>query len=163
MKKYVKSLLKKMVDFNTCQGLTRSGHRCCNRMKVRHINDKLFCCKHLDQEPGYAHNTNSQAYAHNTNSHDYSHNTNSHDYAHNISLNEDECLDDEGFHNFLEQLSLNYSRSEPEEEDCTICMEKMCRSTFVVTICAHKFHSTCLNKWRETGNVTCPLCRINIV
>jgi len=152
MKKSVKSLLKKMVDFNTCQGLTKSGHRCCNRMKVRDVNDKLFCCKHIDQEPGYAHNTNS-------------HSTNSHDYSHNISLDEDECLDDENFHNLLEQLSLNYSRSEPipQEEDCTICMEKMCRSTFVVTVCAHKFHSTCLNKWRETGNVTCPLCRINIV
>ena len=151
-----------MVDFNTCQGLTKSGHRCCNRMKVRDVNDKLFCCKHIDQEPGYAHNTNS----HSTNSHNTnSHSTNSHDYSHNISLDEDECLDDENFHNLLEQLSLNYSRSEPipQEEDCTICMEKMCRSTFVVTVCAHKFHSTCLNKWRETGNVTCPLCRINIV
>jgi hypothetical protein len=83
-------------------------------------------------------------------------------------LDDDECLDDEGFHNLLEQLSLNYSRFEPipqeeEKEDCSICMEKMCRSTFVVTVCAHKFHSTCLNKWSETGNVTCPLCRINIV
>jgi hypothetical protein len=148
-----------MVDFYKCQGITKSGRPCCNMMKFRDVNDKRFCCKHLDQESAY--NTTSSS-------------------RHNISL-DDECLDDECFHYLLEQLSLlegnssitgNHHSGFSEtplpsvpipQEDCSICMEKMCRSTFVVTVCAHKFHSTCLNKWSETGNVTCPLCRINIV
>jgi hypothetical protein len=38
-------------------------------------------------------------------------------------------------------------------------MEQMSCSTFVVTVCAHKFHPTCLNKWIRLRHTTCPLCR----
>ena len=146
-----------MADLYKCQGTVKSGHPCCNKMKYRNNgNDKRFCWKHLDQESAIAI-----------------------PYTNSVYLDDNDCMDDESFLNFLEYLSSlsvetppspppppspsPHSVPRPSVEDCSICMEQMSRSTFVFTVCAHKFHPTCLNKWVEAGHVTCPLCRLNIL
>ena len=48
---------------------------------------------------------------------------------------------------------------ETESENCTICLESFSPSQPVTTtICNHRYHETCLNKWLNIGN-TCPLCK----
>lgn len=42
--------------------------------------------------------------------------------------------------------------------DCSICYCIMDASR-TITPCNHAFHGTCLAKWKQTGAVTCPLCR----
>jgi len=42
--------------------------------------------------------------------------------------------------------------------ECPICMNPLMRKGRVLK-CNHEFHYACLNKWRETGNRTCPVCR----
>ena len=142
-----------MAELYKCQGIVKSGHPCCNKMKYRNDgNYKRFCWKHLAQES-----------------------------AIRISvLDDNDCMDDESFQNLLEYLSsLSVGTPVPPVppvplvpppppppspvEDCSICMEKMSSSTFVFTVCAHKFHPDCLNKWVEAGHATCPLCRLNIL
>ena len=87
-------------------------------------------------------------------------------HTNSVYLDDNDCMDDESFQNLLEYLtSLSVSTPPPPPpslspvEDCSICMEKMSSSTFVVTVCAHKFHPDCLDKWVEVGHTTCPLCR----
>jgi len=43
-------------------------------------------------------------------------------------------------------------------EICSICMNPLMRKGRVLK-CDHEFHYACLNKWRDTGNRTCPVCR----
>lgn len=48
---------------------------------------------------------------------------------------------------------------ETESVDCTICLESFRPSRPVTTtICNHRYHETCLNKWLNIGNI-CPLCK----
>ena len=47
-------------------------------------------------------------------------------------------------------------------KECSICycaMHELFRVDSVTTPCNHTFHTTCLSKWKQTGAVTCPLCR----
>lgn len=30
-------------------------------------------------------------------------------------------------------------------------------------LCAHEFHSSCLNSWLHGGKTTCPVCRQNLL
>lgn len=39
---------------------------------------------------------------------------------------------------------------------CSICLEECGASGCVTTICKHRFHKNCIDKW---DNNTCPLCR----
>jgi hypothetical protein len=42
---------------------------------------------------------------------------------------------------------------------CAICLNSV-RETRVNTLrCGHIFHTHCLEKWKEKGNITCPTCR----
>ena len=43
---------------------------------------------------------------------------------------------------------------------CSICLNnvKQTRSTRELP-CKHIFHGACINKWKETGHKTCPVCR----
>jgi hypothetical protein len=46
---------------------------------------------------------------------------------------------------------------------CPICMEELVDEDDTnSTICAHKFHVACLDRWRHFGCVNCPLCRMII-
>ena len=44
-------------------------------------------------------------------------------------------------------------------EQCSCCLENINDHDNSVTKCGHKFHTSCLNKWIQTGKNTCPLCR----
>ena len=49
--------------------------------------------------------------------------------------------------------------------NCSICLELLCQDkdkTIATTLCGHKFHKECLNKWykqKYTYYQSCPLCR----
>ena len=43
---------------------------------------------------------------------------------------------------------------------CSICLESL-ESDINVTVCAHKFHTDCLNEW-IARNPSCPICRYNL-
>ena len=44
-------------------------------------------------------------------------------------------------------------------EPCSICMEPMTQRNSKELPCGHRFHKKCINKWKNEGNRTCPLCR----
>ncbi len=54
---------------------------------------------------------------------------------------------------------MNTQINEQGTEDCPICMMELNTINFCVTICNHKFHTSCLLK----SNGTCPLCRNHLV
>ncbi|GJN26647.1 hypothetical protein PR202_gb14596 [Eleusine coracana subsp. coracana] len=54
--------------------------------------------------------------------------------------------------------------SPPEEEDeptCRVCLEMLEARDEVRRLgnCAHAFHTACIDRWIDMGEVTCPLCR----
>lgn len=47
--------------------------------------------------------------------------------------------------------------------ECSICISDCCqKEDSVSTICKHRFHKGCLQKWSNTGKTTCPLCRTTL-
>ena len=46
--------------------------------------------------------------------------------------------------------------------ECNICYESFNDDTICYINCPHKYCKICLDKWLETGNLTCPICRIQI-
>ena len=43
---------------------------------------------------------------------------------------------------------------------CAICLNEVRQTRNSKAIrCGHIFHSHCLEKWKNKGNVTCPICR----
>lgn len=44
------------------------------------------------------------------------------------------------------------------KEECSICLESLETSDFVLTSCKHFFHKSCLESWCKKST-TCPLCR----
>ena len=44
-------------------------------------------------------------------------------------------------------------------ENCSICMEDLCKKAVTLTKCKHVFHTKCLNHWTTNFNTNCPLCR----
>ncbi|KAK7299875.1 hypothetical protein RJT34_10703 [Clitoria ternatea] len=47
------------------------------------------------------------------------------------------------------------------QRDCPICMEEFKDGELIQPfgVCAHQFHSSCINSWLLGGTTTCPLCR----
>lgn len=43
-------------------------------------------------------------------------------------------------------------------EDCSICLEPLCKNTIVVTPCHHVFHIECYTTWITKSN-KCAICR----
>jgi hypothetical protein len=43
--------------------------------------------------------------------------------------------------------------------ECPICIESMTHRTSRYINCNHRFHKTCLNRWKDQGKRTCPVCR----
>lgn len=42
--------------------------------------------------------------------------------------------------------------------ECSICLSKDF-DKIIILECGHEFHLECINKWWETGNIYCPLCK----
>lgn len=45
------------------------------------------------------------------------------------------------------------------DSTCPICMEVMTQRNVREMPCGHKFHKKCINKWKNEGNRSCPMCR----
>jgi hypothetical protein len=47
-----------------------------------------------------------------------------------------------------------------EHSECPICYEKIENEMVTwTTPCQHKYHTWCLEEWKERGHSTCPMCR----
>lgn len=42
---------------------------------------------------------------------------------------------------------------------CSICYQPMLESNTRELGCSHRFHTECIERWKEAGRNTCPLCR----
>ena len=42
--------------------------------------------------------------------------------------------------------------------ECSICLSSATRNVRTLP-CGHTFHVKCINRWKRTGNTTCPVCR----
>lgn len=52
-----------------------------------------------------------------------------------------------------------------QSANCPICMEEFKKGELIQPfgLCAHEFHSSCLNSWLHGGKTTCPVCRQNLL
>lgn len=62
---------------------------------------------------------------------------------------------------------LKYTKSEADDDKCTICLERHDSSSIVLE-CEHKFHKKCIEKWaserhRSFRTIICPLCKNTLV
>ena len=53
-------------------------------------------------------------------------------------------------------------QSECMQSECTICLFNYTEETKKTLKCNHIFHKECLDKWLQTNNKSCPLCRTEI-
>ncbi len=60
----------------------------------------------------------------------------------------------------LHLINVKYSIHTTKME-CPICYEMMGSDNEHNLACNHKFHRTCISKWRQTAH-TCPICRADI-
>lgn len=59
----------------------------------------------------------------------------------------------------LGEKCLHHRELGPDDPTCSICLSPM-RTRNVRTLdCNHTFHKACLERWKRTGNYTCPICR----
>ncbi|CAK90316.1 unnamed protein product (macronuclear) [Paramecium tetraurelia] len=50
------------------------------------------------------------------------------------------------------------------QDDCTICLQKLNDELEVrQTCCHHNFHSLCIKEWLKNNKKECPVCRSNLV
>ncbi|CAO2036211.1 unnamed protein product [Urochloa humidicola] len=70
---------------------------------------------------------------------------------------------------FLELISHARSSSSegkpPAAATCRVCLELLESRDEVRRLgnCAHAFHTRCIDRWIDMGEVTCPLCRANLL
>ena len=58
------------------------------------------------------------------------------------------------------QKILNEGRLMMSSEECSICLHGIKHTRRNKKIeCGHAFHPCCINKWKKSGGVTCPVCR----
>ncbi|ESQ37035.1 hypothetical protein EUTSA_v10002694mg [Eutrema salsugineum] len=51
-----------------------------------------------------------------------------------------------------------------EDNECSVCLSKFEEDSEINKLkCGHLFHKTCLEKWIDYWNITCPLCRTPLV
>jgi len=52
-----------------------------------------------------------------------------------------------------------------QNKDCPICMEEFEKGELIQSfgVCAHEFHTPCLNSWLLGGKTTCPVCRHDLL
>ncbi|XP_047062050.1 RING-H2 finger protein ATL63-like [Lolium rigidum] len=48
---------------------------------------------------------------------------------------------------------------------CSVCLERLEPTDLVRRLgnCAHAFHTGCIDRWIDVGEMTCPLCRSNLL
>ncbi|KAL6882584.1 hypothetical protein ACP4OV_011274 [Aristida adscensionis] len=65
----------------------------------------------------------------------------------------------------VEFLSLATAEEEDEAATCRVCLERLEATDEVRALgnCAHAFHTGCIDRWIDTGEVTCPLCRSHLL
>ncbi|KAL6004078.1 hypothetical protein ACLOJK_004625 [Asimina triloba] len=68
------------------------------------------------------------------------------------------------FVDFIERFGLDSSRHE-EETMCAVCLGDVEVGDEIRELpnCLHMFHVECLDKWVDQGQLTCPLCRSNLL
>ncbi|XP_019098773.1 PREDICTED: probable E3 ubiquitin-protein ligase XERICO, partial [Camelina sativa] len=50
------------------------------------------------------------------------------------------------------------------DNECSVCLSKFEGDSEINKLkCGHLFHKTCLEKWIDYWNITCPLCRTPLV
>ncbi|CAN8270582.1 unnamed protein product [Cochlearia groenlandica] len=51
-----------------------------------------------------------------------------------------------------------------EDNECSVCLSRFQGDSEINKLkCGHLFHKTCLEKWIDYWNITCPLCRTPLV
>lgn len=55
--------------------------------------------------------------------------------------------------------------SAEQANTCSVCLERLEPTDLVRRLgnCAHAFHTGCIDRWIDVGEVTCPLCRSNLL
>lgn len=50
-------------------------------------------------------------------------------------------------------------------QECSVCLAGIARQDNEVKTldCGHKFHTECIDRWKNTGHRTCPVCRFEFV
>ncbi|CAK9156597.1 unnamed protein product [Ilex paraguariensis] len=50
-------------------------------------------------------------------------------------------------------------------ESCSVCLHKFCGSDEIRQLinCKHIFHRSCLDRWMDHNQTTCPLCRTSFI
>ncbi|CAH9054827.1 unnamed protein product [Cuscuta epithymum] len=56
------------------------------------------------------------------------------------------------------------SKNHPEQQECSVCLTEFAPEAEINRLpCGHVFHKACLEKWLKYWNLTCPLCRNNMI
>ncbi|KAK1392153.1 RING-type domain-containing protein [Heracleum sosnowskyi] len=58
-----------------------------------------------------------------------------------------------------------YKLSDEREGQCAVCLNAMEAKELTRDLhnCSHVFHKQCLDAWIDNNNVTCPLCRADLL
>lgn len=61
----------------------------------------------------------------------------------------------------LTRLKASFSNKITNAPMCSICLSKILVNNTIAILasCGHTFHRACINKYKESGGKTCPLCR----
>jgi hypothetical protein len=64
-----------------------------------------------------------------------------------------------------EEAPSSSSSSSREPPTCRVCLERLEATDEVRRLgnCAHAFHTRCIDRWIDMGEVTCPLCRSDLL
>ncbi|CAN7012078.1 probable E3 ubiquitin-protein ligase XERICO [Brassica rapa] len=70
----------------------------------------------------------------------------------------------EEFRNRTPTLKFESLCKKQEDNECSVCLTKFEEGSEVNKLkCGHLFHKTCVEKWIDYWNITCPLCRTPLV
>lgn len=47
-------------------------------------------------------------------------------------------------------------------QECSVCLNRI-QDEGTTLPCGHKFHTLCIDRWKNTGHRTCPMCRFEFV
>jgi len=63
------------------------------------------------------------------------------------------------------QQCRDHGGGEDDAPACIVCLETLEATDEVRRLgnCAHAFHRTCIDRWIDLGEVTCPLCRSHLL
>jgi len=66
---------------------------------------------------------------------------------------------------FLELAVASSPSSGAAEPTCRVCLERLEATDEVRRLgnCTHAFHTRCIDRWIDLGEVTCPLCRSHLL